>query len=106
MPVRILLAVIMLVVVTACETGDDRDGAAELACRHFRNIAADASAGLMTDSEIREKFQQVQSNSDYAEVPGMRAAGRALVAAWTSGTVQTKTDAVNAFDASCKSAGL
>lgn len=39
--------------------GSEGDASADLACTHFRNVAVDASAGILTDAELRGKLQEV-----------------------------------------------
>jgi hypothetical protein len=74
------------------KTTPDSDDA-ELACEHFRNIAGDFSAGLLTDSELREKLKEVYDNSIIAG-SRIRRAAQDMLAASTAGDDGALADAV------------
>lgn len=73
-----------------------------LACDHFRNVASDASDGLLTDTELREKLKEVQGNAIIAtqEVQG---AAKAMLRAFTQRTGEVR--AIQAMDKACSKAG-
>ena len=68
--------------------GDDDsgpDGSAKLACGHFRNVMDDVADGVVTDSELRTRAQEVDSNASASTWPGLAEASRAFLASTTSG---------------------
>lgn len=90
---------------TACSAADSAGvSEAALACDHFRNIAGDASAGILTDSELREKLQEVYEGSVIAP-DDVRSAARELLAALTTGTSDEFATAVTEMGAACERAG-
>lgn len=88
----------------ALEAGPD--ASSELACRHFRNVAADASAGILNDAELRGKLAEVHDDGKYAEAAGIARASRDMLASITAGDMDDFNDAVNRMDRACDRAGL
>ena len=84
--------------------GDTGSVSASLACDHFRNVAGDASDGLLTDAELREKLKEVYDNSIGA-APEITAAARDMLAAITSGTNQEFTRSIRAMGKACADNG-
>lgn len=91
--------------VTASSSSSDGDASSRLACSHFFNVAGDASAGLLTETELREKLKEVNDNAKVSDVAGVRNAARAMLAAATSGNADAFTDAVTSMGNACRSAG-
>lgn len=81
------------------------DAAAQLACDHFRNVAGDASQGILTEAELREKLAEVDDDAQISEVDGVRNAARAMLRAVTQGDSEALSDAVEEMDAACDSIG-
>lgn len=88
--------------------GDSSSGDSEvdasLACDHFRNVSGDASKGLITDAELREKLKEVHDNSIGAD-PEITAAAEAMLAGITSGTNKEFTRAIRRMDSACSANG-
>lgn len=101
------LAVLTIVVaVTACspsKTELDTAGSQQ-ACSHFRNVAGDYTAGVLTLVELRDKLVEVRSRADSA-TPRVQAAATAMVAAITSGSVDTLGSAVTEMGNACAATG-
>lgn len=79
------------------------DASASVACRHFRNIVGDAP--MMTDAELREKLQEVETSASVAESPTLRDAARDMVIEVTRGTTAGFEDAVGRFGNECRRLG-
>lgn len=73
---------------------------ATAACQHFRNVAGDAAAGVLTDAELREKFKQIESSALGSSVHDE---ARGLLAAATSGTLDASD--VRAMGHACEAVG-
>jgi hypothetical protein len=82
------------------------DASAQLACSHFFNVARDASAGILTEAELREKLKEVNDDARVSDVSGVRNAAQAMLAAATSGDADSFTDAVTAMGDACRAAGF
>jgi hypothetical protein len=67
------------------------DSAAQVACRHWRNVSRDAAAGILTEDELREKLKEVNSSAWVSEEPGVAEHAEGLLAAVT----QRDSDAVS-----------
>lgn len=67
--------------------GDDEnegpDAGAQLACVHFTNVIRDASDGVLTDAELRDKLKEVADDASVSAEPGVADAARRLLAAAT-----------------------
>lgn len=79
------------------------DSAVKVSCRHFRNIAGDAS--MLTDAELREKLKEVQQSASVAESDELRAAAQEMVVEITRGTTSEFEDAVSRFGSECSRLG-
>lgn len=95
----------------ACATGVASGSSASssrndstLACEHFRNIAYDASNGLLTPTELRTKLKQVYSNAAIA-TPAVQLAAQRMVAASTSLNYTALGNAVEAMGSACTATG-
>jgi hypothetical protein len=91
--------------VAASSSSNDGDASSRLACSHFFNVASDASAGVLTDAELREKLKEVNNDAKVSDVAGVRNAARAMLAAATSGDGDAFTTAVTAMGNACRAAG-
>lgn len=67
----------VLVVLLGCG-GGDTDAAVENACREFEAIAADARAGVLTDSEMVRRARVVHEKAQASESATFRDAAAAL----------------------------
>lgn len=91
---------------TDSDSSSGASASAELACEHFRNIMGDVSDGVLTDSELREKLKEVDSDAYVADEADIVAASRDMLAAATTGGVSDLTVAVTDMDSACENAGL
>lgn len=101
--------VLIVVLAAACGSngsGSEGDASAELACTHFRNVAADAGAGILTGSELRTKLQEVYNDAQVSLEPGVADGAREMLAAVTEGDTQRFETAATDFSSSCSSAGF
>ena len=71
-----MLAVVLVLAVVGCS--GDTDAAVENACREFEAIAADAAAGVLTDSEMVRRARVVHEKAQASEDQGFRDAAAAL----------------------------
>ena len=74
--VRFVGAALVVVLLVGC--GGDSDAGAVNACRVFREIAADARAGVLTDGEMRERSREVYEKAQASTSPEFRDAAAAL----------------------------
>lgn len=81
------------------------DASSRLACSHFRNVADDFSAGLLTIGELREKLKEVNGNAQVSEALGVRNSARAMLAAVTIDDGDAFLAAMNAMYKACTAAG-
>jgi hypothetical protein len=81
------------------------DAAAELACGHFRNIANDAGAGILSDAEFRDKMKEVYETASVSEDAEIRSNARELLAAVTQEDVNRFSTAVAGFASACSRLG-
>lgn len=108
-------ALVLFVVMTSCgwyvigqsepQLGED-DAAARAACRHWSNVASDATRGLLTDAELREKIREVYDSGRVSDDSGIALGSERLLASVTSGTVADFAAAADAFGAACSSVDL
>ena len=82
------------------------DAGAELACTHFRDVLSDATAGILTDSELRTKLGEVYSNARISENPGIARDSQAMLAAATQGDSASLQGAATSFSLDCAGVGL
>lgn len=106
---RRALAAAALAVLVGCGGADDDDDSgdapAELACMHFRNVAGDASSGLLTDAEVRSKLQEVHDDARLADTPEIRRKSEEMLAAFTQGSEGQAAEAVREFGEACDDLG-
>lgn len=84
-------------------SGGGDDASAELACRDFRHVAADANAGLIAGYELRGKIQMIYDNARYSSDAEIRSQGEAMLRAATAGDDGALGRAIGRFDAACLS---
>lgn len=80
------------------------DAATEQACRHFRNVSSDGASGILSYTEMREKFKEVQQKARLGGSGVSRAATQMLSAA-TSGSTSELAAAILDMGAACSRAG-
>ena len=78
---------------------------AKSSCEHFRNVASDATKGLLTDAELRVKLKEVYGDAQYATSDGIASGAQEMLSAITSGDSAALSAAITAFDLACKAAG-
>lgn len=106
---NIVGGVVLFVVVAAAgwemgaRVGSSSDRAGIAACQRFRSLAADIR--LMTPAEQRGALQAVYDKARDADTETVRAWGRAILEAATSGDVAAQTAAIKHLDAACESIG-
>ncbi len=84
--------------------GSSKRSDSSLACDHFRNIAHDASAGLLTHSELRDKLEEVYSDASIATSRVLNAS-QTMLAAATADDLSRLTQAVHQMDSACSATG-
>jgi hypothetical protein len=82
------------------------DVGARAACEHFRNVAGDMGAGILTPDEMRAKVKEVYESASVSKEPGMAEAGQHLLSAATEGDPDRLLVNFKLFDAKCDEAGL
>jgi len=103
---RRVAVVILMLALAACTEGDTAGRSdSSLACDHFRNIAGDIADGVLTDSEIRSKLREVESNASIA-TPAIQSAARRMLAAATQGDTPGLTSAAQDMGAACEEEGV
>lgn len=91
-------AVATVLVVAAALGACSSSGGGDLACGHFHNVAVDASDGVLTDTELRQKLKEV---ADAARGTDVEDEARALLAEATSGGEASFTTAVRSMTSAC-----
>lgn len=81
--------------------GGGRDILAERACRTFRSVASDASAGHLTDAELRERLREVNEQSQMADDDDVRSAASDMFAAITQGDDVRFSSAIEEMASAC-----
>lgn len=81
------------------------DNATGASCEHFRNIVGDISKGILSDTEIRGKMQEVYDTASISLDPGIPDGAQALLAAATAGDPAAMATAISAFSTSCSNVG-
>jgi hypothetical protein len=81
------------------------DTSTQASCSHFRDIASDMSKGILTDTEIRSKMQEVYDTASISLDPGIPDGAQALLAAATAGDPTALATAISAFSTSCSNVG-
>ena len=87
---------------TASTVADD---GANLACSHFRNVMGDVSKGILTDTQLRAKIQQVYDNAQVSTKPGIATGAQAMLAAATANDGTAFTNAAAGFSDACVKLG-
>lgn len=108
---RLILAAAMMAL-AACSSGSDSpnvggagvgdrsdDASAQLACRAFYDLAADAD--LLTFPEQRERIQDIWNYAEVSEAPGIPGAARAMLEAITARDFTALDAAVGSMDSAC-----
>lgn len=107
---KLVAGICTIILMGACGDGSSSGGGNEersqssLACDHFRNMAADVSDGVLTDSEIREKLKEVDENASIA-TPEVQEAARGMLSAITAGDYKALGRETRRMDAACQDAG-
>lgn len=106
MNVRLAAVALLIFIGAACSPSDTELNTAgsQEACSHFRNVAADYSAGVLTLNELRDKLVEVRDRSDSAAA-GVRSASTSMLAAITSGDVDALSTAVKQMTVACQATG-
>lgn len=81
------------------------DAAAQLACGHFRNVANDAGAGILSDTEFRDKIKEVHETASVSDDPDIRLYSQELLAAVTQQDIDRFTTAATGFASACSRLG-
>jgi hypothetical protein len=66
-------------------TKPEADAQAQLACDHFRNVAGDIAAGVLTTEQVTTKFQEIYGTARRSEVPGVAEGAQELLSSWNTG---------------------
>lgn len=88
-----------LVVGVGCSGSEDTDGGAFLACRAFRETAADYET--LTATELRDRLADIDDDAEVADDADVRESARAMIVAATSGTDDELATAVLAMGEAC-----
>jgi hypothetical protein len=86
-------------------SGSGGDNSTRASCSHFRDIASDISKGILSDTEIRSKMQEVYDSASVSLDPGIPDGAQALLAAATAGDPTALATAISAFSTSCSNVG-
>lgn len=103
------LAIVALLVLAGCSPssgGSSGDASANLACTHFRDVASDAANGLLTDTELRGKLQEVYGDAKYSDSPGIASGAQRMLRDVTNGDSADMNQAIPAFGDACTAAGF
>ncbi len=84
---------------------EPQDVLARAACRHWRNITSDLTAGLYTDAELREKVKEVYGDAQYADDPAIVAHAEGLLRSVTLQDVDEFGEQWTAFSTACMEGG-
>jgi hypothetical protein len=90
----------------ASRSGNEPDAGAKLACTHFRNVAGDVSAGILTLPEVRDKLREVYDTARVSSAPGIATGAQEMLAAITAGDLDDLARDVRAFAGACNSLDL
>jgi hypothetical protein len=77
------------------------DASAQAACEHARNATKDATAGLLTDGEIRAKLQEVYANAKVSDNPAIRSYSEQALSAATRGDGVATVNALSSLLGAC-----
>jgi hypothetical protein len=78
------------------------DSVARAACGDFRQLARDASDGILTGDEQRERVQRIHDRGRYGDSAEVADASRELLAAFTTGDDREQGAAVGRMGAACE----
>ena len=73
-------------------------------CREFERVGSDATKGILTDAELREKLKKVQSRGSTAE-PDIRDASTRMLSSLTQGDGPGLSQAMADMIAACDKVG-
>jgi hypothetical protein len=90
---------------SSSSTPSSGNSSTDASCSHFRDIASDISKGILSDTEIRSKMQEVYDSASISLDPGIPDGAQALLAAATAGDPTALTTAISAFSTSCSNVG-
>jgi hypothetical protein len=82
-------------------TTSGADTSADLACIHYSNVTQDVHDGILTDTELRQKWKEINDTASASTTPGIAVNARAALAAISTGTVTEFAVAVQAFSDAC-----
>lgn len=99
------VAICLAGVAVACGSPEPGIGATRLACDHFRNASVEFSDGVLTNSEMRSKLQEVDRNARASHSPRVQNASRDLLRAFTQNDNTAVTVAVVEMQDACIAAG-
>lgn len=102
--VGVILLTMILVIVGIVGSGNHSASDSSLACDHFRNVMSDAKQGILTDSELRDKLQQVNGDADIG-TSDVQSAATAMLAAITQGDSLGLSDAEGQMYSACIASG-
>ena len=71
------------------------------ACRKFREFTAEAGKGILTISEMRDKFKDTYESAQFSEVPAITDSATRTLAALTSQDVDALTSATDVLAQTC-----
>lgn len=106
---RLRALVVVALLLGACgdgSTSEPEDILAESACEKFRIVADDVRAGVLTDSELRERLKDIYDEGRFADNKEIADASERMLAAVTTGTEAEGATAVEDMDAACTAAGF
>lgn len=86
---------------TATTTKAGADASADLACIHYSNVTQDVHDGILTDTELRQKWKEINDTASVSTTPGIAVNARAALAAISTGTAAEFAVAVQAFSDAC-----
>ena len=81
---RHLVITAALLAMTACGQSG-QDGGAQQACSKFAQTSQDAQNGLITDTELREAVQSIESSARLSDDQDIAMSARSMLAAVTAG---------------------
>jgi hypothetical protein len=81
----------------------EEDIVATSACEHFNNVYIDAADGVLSDTELRKKIQEVNETASASTVPEIRTAARDVLSSLTTGTTDTAVTAMTKMLSECNS---
>lgn len=98
-----MVLAVSLLLLGACGS-DGADSSAVLACRDFRSVVRDAQAGVLTDTELRDKLKGVEDTASVSEEPGVASSAREMLAAATAGNTEALAAAGDGMAEACRAA--